>query len=151
MYDNLNVIKGLHPGFFVERELAKSGLKKKDLAQTLDEHPQTIGAILKAKRRMNISLSLKLEQVFGLEEGFLMILQVYYDIEQKKNSVIHKPDIEKLRPILFWDTDIQSINWEKQKRSVIQRVFERGNEVEKEEIRKFYGEAELAKVIDTNE
>jgi len=49
-----------------------------------------------------------------------------------------KPDLSKFRPALFWDTDINTINWKKQKRSVIQRVNERGNAIEKEEIARFY-------------
>ncbi len=53
---------------------------------------------------------------------------------QKKGA----PNISKFRPILFWDTDIQKIQWIKEKDSVLKRVFERGNEVEKNEITKFY-------------
>lgn len=40
---------------------------------------------------------------------------------------------------MFWDTDIKYIDWERQYRAVIQRVFERGNENDKNEIIRFYG------------
>jgi hypothetical protein len=40
---------------------------------------------------------------------------------------------------LFWDTDINNIDWQKQYKAVIRRVFERGNEKEKSEITRFYG------------
>jgi hypothetical protein len=36
-----------------------------------------------------------------------------------------------LRKALFWDTAIETINWRKQSKAIIKRVFERGNEVEK--------------------
>ena len=73
---------------------------------------------------MNTTLALKLEKALGLEEGMLMILQVYYDIEQiKKKQHSDKPDLQKLRPVIFWDTDMSSIDWTRQYRAVILRVF----------------------------
>ncbi|WPU93730.1 hypothetical protein SNE25_30900 [Mucilaginibacter sabulilitoris] len=52
---------------------------------------------------------------------------------------INRPDISKLRRILFWDTDFDKIDWQRQKNAVIRRVWERGNEDEKKEIQRFYG------------
>jgi hypothetical protein len=78
-----------------------------------------------------------------------MVLQVYYDIRLHKQQPSRHPDLAKLRPVLFWDTDIRKINWEKQKRSVIQRVFERGNLIEKEEISRFYGMKTIHDFIET--
>ena len=69
-----------------------------------------------------------------------MILQVYYDIEEEKRRQNREhPDLTKLRRVLFWDTKMEMINWKKQKNAVIKRVFERGNEMEKKEISRFYG------------
>lgn len=56
-----------------------------------------------------------------------------------------KKDLPQLRPVLFWDTKMESIDWEKQKKAIIKRVFERGNEIEKNEIIRFYG----AKIVDS--
>ena len=90
---------------------------------------------------MNTALSLKIEKLLDLEEGILMVLQAYYDIEQeKKKQQANTPDLSKLRSVLFWDTLINTINWEKQKNAVIKRVYERGNENEREEISRFYGQ-----------
>ena len=44
-----------------------------------------------------------------------------------------------MRPVLFWDTKMESLDWEKQKKAIIKRVFERGNDIEKNEIIRFYG------------
>lgn len=140
MNDQINILKGLHPGFFLARELSKRNLKKGSFALSIQEYPQTLGAITKGHRKMNIPLALKIERKLGLEEGFLMMMQVYHDIvEQKKDPHPLHPDLSRLRPALFWDTDMQKIDWHKQKRAVIQRVFERGNNLEKEEITRFYG------------
>jgi len=97
---------------------------------------------------MNTALALKLEKALGLEEGTLMILQVYYDIEQvKKKLHTDTPNLKKLRPVIFWDTNIQSIDWHRQYQAVIRRVFERGNKQEKNEIEKFYGKEKIDKVL----
>jgi addiction module HigA family antidote len=136
----INKIKGLHPGFFLERELKKRKIKKSKFAIAIQEFPQTIGAITKGKRKMNTPLALKLERALQLEEGFFMVLQAYYEIqeEKKKNSQNH-PDFSKLRKVLFWDTDMQKIDWQMQKEAVMNRVFERGNKQEINEIMHFYG------------
>ncbi|MEW6468407.1 MAG: plasmid maintenance system antidote protein [Bacteroidota bacterium] len=136
----LSYIKGIHPGLLVERELKKKKIAKGRFAISLGEFPQTLATITKGKRRMNTALALKIEKALGMEEGFLMQLQVFYDIAQIKRKHSARPDLSKLRRILFWDTHIEKIDWEKQKRAVIKRVFERGNETEKNEITRFYGQ-----------
>jgi antitoxin HigA-1 len=141
MENNIALIKGIHPGFVLERELQQRNLKKGQFALSLHEFPQTVVSITKGKRRMNTALALKIEKALGIEEGYFMILQVYYDIEQEKlKQDTAKPDLTKLRKGIFWDTNIETIKWEKHKKGVIQRVFERGNDVEKAEITRFYGE-----------
>lgn len=75
-----------------------------------------------------------------MEEGTLVILQAYYEIHKAKQQEIKPtPDLSVLNNALFWDTDINKIDWDRQYRAVIQRVFERGNEEEKAEIIRFYG------------
>lgn len=148
MIQYLPVLKGIHPGFIIERELKLRKLPKNKFALLLNEHVQTLVSITKAKRKMNTALALKIEKLLDLEEGMLMVLQVYYDIEQeKKKQHANIPDLSKLRSALFWDTTINSINWEKQKKAVIKRVFERGNEYEKEEISRFYGQNTVNEVM----
>jgi len=141
MYNYISILKGIHPGAFLERELKKRNLSKGRFALSVNEYPQTIGAITKGKRSMNTALSLKIEEVLGLDEGILMTLQVFYDIKKEKQKAKsqEKPDISLMRPSLFWDTPVDKIDWDHQKKSVIKRVFERGNEQEKNEIIKFYG------------
>ena len=148
MIEQIKILKGIHPGYYLENELRKQNLKKGTFALSLQEFPQTLVAITKGKRRMNTGLALKIERSLDLEEGFLMILQVYYDIAQKKKQEqTHHPDLSIIRPILFWDTDFKAINWQKQQRAIIQRVFERGNQSEKDEIIRFYGMQAVEKIL----
>lgn len=101
---------------------------------------------------MNTALALRIENALGIEEGFFMMLQVFYDIARQKNqqaSAAH-PDLAKFRPALFWETDLNKINWQRQRSAVINRVFERGNTEEKDEIIKFYGQEVINAVLQSN-
>lgn len=60
------------------------------------------------------------------------------------------PNLTLIRKALFWDTDINKIDWNKQYKAVIQRVFERGNEEEKLEIKRFYGDSVIEKALSEN-
>ena len=148
MKEQISILKGIHPGFVLERELEKRKIRKGSLALQIQEYPQTLSAITKGKRDMNTSLALKIEHVLGIEEGFFMILQVYYDIEQekRKQNTSH-PDLSLIRPVLFWDTKMDRLDWQKQKKAIIRRIFERGNETEKKEITRFYGSAAVSNVL----
>ena len=148
MDSNLNILKGLHPGLVIERELKKRKLRKNSFALKLQEYPQTLTAITKGRRGITTSLALKIEKTLGFDEGFLMMLQVYFDIEvEKKKQIQNKPNLKLIRPVLFWDTKFENIDWIKQKKAVIKRVFERGNEDEKNEIIRFYGDATLNEIL----
>ena len=139
MNSTINLLKGLHPGFFLENELKKRNISKKSFAETVNEHLQTIVSITKGKRKFTPILSLKTEDFLQLEEGFILTLQAFYEIKKTREQLKQStPDLTKIRSILFWDTDIHQIQWHKEKESVLKRIFERGNEEEKNEITKFY-------------
>lgn len=151
MKTKLSIIKGIHPGLILERKLKQRNLHKGPFAISVNEYPQTLGSITKGKRKMNTGLALKIENALGIEEGFFMTLQVFYDIKElKKKHIKLHPDFTKIRKILFWDTKMETIDWESQKNSVIIRVYERGNEIEKNEIIRFYGPGAVNKVLEMN-
>ena len=140
--------KGIHPGIVLDRELKKRSIKQRPFALSLEEHPQTFNAITKGKRGINTALALKIERELGLEEGTLVILQAFYEIQKiKEKEIKSTPDLYILNKALFWDTDIQHIDWKRQYRAVIQRVFERGNENDKNEIIRFYGAEKVKKAL----
>lgn len=140
--------KGIHPGIILERELKMRSIKQRPFALSLNEHPQTFNAILKGKRGLPVSLAIKIERLLDFTEGSLAVLQTYYEINLEKSKEKNiSPELSKLRKALFWDTDISKINWERQFKAVIRRVFERGNEVEKQEIERFYGIDKVKSVL----
>jgi antitoxin HigA-1 len=46
------------------------------------------------------------------------MLQVFYDIkeEKRRQQENNHPDFSQIRPGLFWDTDINKIDWQAQRR-----------------------------------
>lgn len=142
--------KGIHPGVVLDRELKKRSIKQRPFALSINEHPQTFNSIIKGKRNLPISLALKIESKLNLEEGDLVLLQTYYDIKKAKEKIPQlKPDTSKIRKVLFWDTDFNKINWSKNYKYIIKRVFERGNEDEKNEMTKFYGDDKIMEALNS--
>ncbi len=141
MLPNLNKVKGVHPGAILKRELIKRGIKSVQLARILKEYPQTINAITKGRRGINPHLSIKLGDFFEISHDYFMLLQASYEVKKAylKNGKPVPPLASKIRKSLFWDTKIENLDWKKNQRAIIQRLFERGTQQEIEELIKFYG------------
>lgn len=140
MNSRIDILKGVHPGKLIERDLKKKGMTQRKLAEETGIPYQTINAIIGGRRKLTTEHTLKIEAVLGYDEGFLAILQSYYDIKQYKDKefALLYPEAPHVRKILFWDTDFNKINWGRYKQSVIERVLERGSQEEINEIKRFY-------------
>jgi len=147
MLPRLNKIKGIHPGTLLKRELDNRDLKSSELANNIGEHKQTISAILNKRRDINPNLSIKLSKVFKTEKDYFMLLQASYDVKIAESEIKETPNINNIRRALFWDTDFNKIDWNKNKKSIIKRILERGNKTEINEIISFYGKKTISKEI----
>lgn len=148
MLPRLNKIKGIHPGTLLRWELKNRNLKSSKLAEAIGEHKQTISAILNKRRDINPSLSIKLSKAFKTDKDYFMLLQASYDVKIIAESQIKSmPNTENIRRIIFWDTNFDKIDWDKNKKAVIKRVLERGNEAEIKEIISFYGKKTISNEI----
>ena len=134
-------VKGMHPGALIKHELNRKKISQRKFAASIDEHWQILNAVINEKRGISLGTALKVEKELGYDEGFLMILQVYYDIEKRKQKQIRSTlkGVPAIRRIIFWDTDFDSIDWAASKESVISRVLERGTKEEIAEIARYYG------------
>lgn len=153
MLPKIDKIRGIHPGIILKREIKHRGLKNKELTLLVGEHAQTLSSITKQKRNITPLLSIRLGKLFDIEPEYFLLLQTYYDIEKAKilmNNPQPKPNLNKIRKALFWDTDFDKIDWLNYKKAIIKRIFERGNDEEITEIINFYGKetikSELSKM-----
>lgn len=140
MKHNLDTYKGIHPGKIIDRSLKKLDLSQRAFARNIGEHSQSINAVITGRRPLTTELSIKIERALGYEEGFLLALQAYYNVAEykRKEASSSVTGIPNIRKILFWDTDFDKIDWGRYRRAVVQRVLEKGNEAEIEEIIRFY-------------
>lgn len=140
MRSRLDILKGIHPGKIIARDLQKRNLSQRAFAASIGEHSQTLNAIISGRRNLTVEMSLKIEQAFGYQEGFLMTLQAFYNIAAYKNHIASNSvsGVPAIRRSLFWDMNFDTIDWGLYKRAIIARVMERGNETEKQEIAQFY-------------
>ena len=147
----LEIIKGVHPGKFIEMELNKKNLTQRLLAEQANIPYQTINAIIAGRRNLTTEQSLRLDKALGYEEGFFALLQTHYDIKECKDKELKSIYLEApaLPRALFWDVDFDKINWAKHKEAVIERVLERGGEKDIEVIKNFYGISDLKKYLNT--
>ena len=148
MLPDLEKVRGIHPGAVLKRALKKRDITASDLARTIDEHKQTLSAILNGRRSVNPKLSIKLSEVFDARADYFMLMQASYDVQQQVATIPKRmPNLKHFRKALFWDTQLEGIDWNTNKRAVIQRVLERGNEEEIQELINFYGKQTISKVI----
>jgi len=141
--------RGINPGSILDRKLKKEKLKQTAFAKQISLPAQTLNAIIKGKRKMTPEVAFKIDKALGFEESTMAVLQALYDTKLVKLKINHghHPDLSKLRKILFWDTELDKIDWQQQGNAVIRRVWERGNESEKKELRNFYGEERINTAI----
>jgi addiction module HigA family antidote len=142
--------QGIHPGAILDRQLKKRNLKQNAFARNIHVPAQTINAIIKGSRKMTPEVAVKIDEGLGFEESTMAVLQALYEtrlVKDKRHKTDH-PDFSKIRRILFWDTDFAKINWQQQRRAVVRRVWERGNEEEKQEIKRYYGADIVDGIVD---
>ena len=141
MRSRIDILKGIHPGKLIDRDLKKRNLSQRSFAASIGEHSQTLNAVITGRRNLTVEMALKIEQAFGYEEGFLLTLQAYFEIAEYKHHLqsLSVEGVPNIRRSLFWDTDFDAIDWGRYRDAVIARVAERGNDAEKTEIARFYG------------
>lgn len=86
-------------------------------------------------------------------KGFFYIIQANHDIYDALGTYdTPTPDITKIKKSIFWDSDISSIDWNANRKAIIRRIFEYGDESAITEIIRFYGNeivtATLASISD---
>ena len=81
--------------------------------------------------------------------GYFYRIQTNHDIYsyQDEQERKHTPDLSKLHKALFWDANMEKLNWIRSAFYIIKRAFEYGNEAEIEEIIKFYGREKVTEAL----
>ena len=93
---------------------------------------------------MNLEKALRI----GIE-GFFYRIQANHDIYTclKEQAMNNRPNLKLYRKAVFWDTDINTLDWDKNRQWIIRRVFEYGGEDEILETIRFYGKDVIKEVL----
>jgi plasmid maintenance system antidote protein VapI len=151
MYDQYLTYHHIPCGAVLDRIRTKEHLTQRELASRSSIPYQRINDFIANRRRISPENSLKLERALGVErQCFFYQIQTNYEIfvATSRLSEPSKPDVSKYRKALFWDTDFENLNWQRNSEWIIQRVFEYGNESEIKEAIRYYGKKKIIKVLD---
>lgn len=149
----LDKYKGIHPGLILNHELKKRQIPKLRFAEAVHQKRQILNEITKGRRKLPVELAFKIDTELDFTEGTMLMMQTYYEIEnhRKESSIPKNTEIFKhLRKGLFWDTDVNKLDFEKNAIAIIKRIFERGNEDEKKYLFAYYGKSRIDKAVNEN-
>lgn len=82
-------------------------------------------------------------------KDYFIILQQNHDryLKDNERSIKDTPNLTKIRKSTFWDVNIQMLDWRKGYKFVISRIYEYGNDTEKEAINEYYGQNIINSVL----
>ena len=137
-------------GAILDRIRRKRSLSQRKLAESAGLSPQSINNYIHNRRKMSPQVSEKLSNALNLsDKNYFTIAQQNHRnfTENLGRRSATTPDLSKLRPAVFWDTRLDRIDWQGNKRWVIQRVFEYGNDTEMSEIIRYYGKEQTHGIL----
>lgn len=132
--------KGIPIGTIIKRDLKKRGISQIELSRSIGISYKTLNRIINNHRAIETAYAIKIERILNYEPSFLINLQNYIiqrDKDQK--SIILYGTAPAIRKCVFWDIDMNKLDWRKNKTFIINRVSQYGNPSEKSAINKFYG------------
>ena len=143
MYEQYLKYESIPAGSILQRILRKENVSQKKLSDLSGIITQRINDLVKGKRRFTVETSAMLAKCLPVPDpGYFYRLQCNHDIHTYLESQLSQPvDLSGFRQALFWDIDAATLDWEKHKHWLIQRVFEYGNDNEVETIIEHYGQS----------
>ena len=150
MYEQYLQLSNIPCGAVLQRIMTKEGISQSQLAERSGIVRQRICDYLANRRRVTVEASLNLEKALSISIcGFFYRIQANHDIYtcMQEQSKSYHPNLAAYRKALFWDTDMERLNWDKNKQWIIRRAFEYGNEEEIHETIRFYGKECVCEIL----
>ena len=151
MYEQYLKYDSIPAGAVLQRILKKEHVSQRKLSDLTGIITQRINDLIKGKRRFTVETSALVAKHLPVPDpGYFYRLQCNHDIFTYIGSRMTQPiDRSGFRDALFWDIDVTSLDWEKHKRWIIQRVFEYGNDVEVKTIIDHYGTTAVEETLNS--
>lgn len=151
MYEQYLKYASIPAGSVLQRILRKEKVSQKKLSDQTGIIPQRINDLVRSKRRFTIEMSATLAKFLSLTDpGYFYRIQCNHDIFMFMELHNHQPvNCSQFREALFWDIEASTLDWNKHKRWIIQRVFEYGNDAEVETVIEHYGSQAIKDTLNT--
>lgn len=132
-------------GSVLKYVMAQRGVSGKQLSQATGILPQRISDYINNRRKITAEVSLQLEKALEIDRvGYFWYIQSNNELYKATNSQpLPTPDLSKIKKYIFWDCNIEKLNWQHDRIKIIQRIIEYGDREAIEEISKFYGRDEI--------
>lgn len=140
----------LDTGSVIKYFLDKRGFTGKQLAERSGLTPQRVSDFANNHRRITAEVSFKLENAFGIDhKGYFYLIQTNHDIyvALQNDMKCETPRLSEIKKQIFWDSDMAKIDWNANRKHVIQRVFEYGDEDAIKEIIRYYGALDVRRIL----
>lgn len=150
MYEQYLQLNNIPCGAVLNRIMTKEGISQSQLAERSGIVRQRICDYLANRRRITVEASLNLEKALRIGiAGFFYRIQANHDIYTcvKEQAMNNHPNLKHYRKALFWDTNMETLDWERNQLWIIRRVFEYGSEEEILETLRFYGKDIVKEVL----
>ena len=151
MYEQYFQYDSLPAGAVLRRILKKEKVSQKELSDRTGIITQRINDLVTGKRRFTLESSSLIARCLKLSDlGYFYRLQCNHDIYLYIEQLTRQPvDLTRFRTALFWDIDTTTLDWNKHKDWIIQRVFEYGNDAEIETVIEHYGLTTIRESLDS--
>ena len=150
MYEQYLQLSNIPCGAVLNRIMTKEGISQSQLAERSGIVRQRICDYLTNRRRITVEASLNLEKALRIGiEGFFYRIQANHDVYTcvKEQAMNNRPNLRHYRKAIFWDTDIETLDWDKNRQWITRKVFEYGGEEEILETIRFYGKDVIKEVL----
>lgn len=139
MQKRFETYKTIPIGKIIRRDLQKRGISQIRMSQQIGVSYSHLNAIINGHRNIGRLLSQKIESLFDYEPHFLLRIQTYQKEQQSIiNSIILTGDKPAIRSCVFWDIDISTLDWKKNRGFIKKRVSHYGNAAERAAVNRFY-------------
>lgn len=133
--------KNIPFSLIIKKDLRKRNMSQKHLANLIGMSYSSLNKVLNGHAYFNVIQAASIDRFFGYEDSFIFRLQI---IDKAKSLENHKHitsfclNVPSIRPCVFWDTDVQSLDWIRHRIFIEQRILSHGNPEEKLAMKNFY-------------
>ena len=138
--NKLNAYLGIAPGRIISHSIAQKNISQRQLAALSGIQFQTVNAIIQGRRKMTTRQAVTLDRILGFDKGFFAMIQAYHNSAAIPWPSEDKRPVPQIRPVVFWDVDINKLSWQEQKDFILSRVEQRGSAEEIKQVREYYGD-----------